>query len=318
MTTVKYRTPYECTFSGHDDKSGKPVRNILHFRCGYQGAGEPAYGADVPGPSDLATFATNLAAAYEAAIDRSISTHLIPDLLTIKQILGWSVGGTPLPVVQATNTNPSEITTLVDHNYQTGDTVTIVGAIGNTAINGTWVIDVVSPTKFEVPVAGNGVYLGGGSSQKVNTPVHLVYGDQAQSAWGAGGPGNGGDAMTLISSVSVQKRTAHAGRNGKGGIRLAPVAESDNDNGGIVAVSLANMQADWNTFQAASIENGGNNAISKLMKQCVFSKTLALVRPTPFTASDPFCFDTTALVVNKNLGSVVRRKPKLNAPITMP
>lgn len=66
-------------------------------------------------------------------------------------------------VSAATNTSPIAITNSAQHGYTTGQIVTITGAVGNTAANGTWVITVTGLTTFTLNGStGNGTYTGGG------------------------------------------------------------------------------------------------------------------------------------------------------------
>lgn len=61
-------------------------------------------------------------------------------------------------------TSPTTITTSVPHGYSVGQTVVISGVVGNTAVNGTWVIlTVPSTTTFRIGVAGNFAYTSGGT-----------------------------------------------------------------------------------------------------------------------------------------------------------
>ena len=62
-------------------------------------------------------------------------------------------------IVSATNANPIVIVSNFPHGYLTGDSVTIAGALVNTAVNGTRVITKISDTSFSLNgIAGNGVY----------------------------------------------------------------------------------------------------------------------------------------------------------------
>jgi hypothetical protein len=67
------------------------------------------------------------------------------------------------PVTGATNANPIVITTNINHNLISGNSATISGVLGNPAANGGFVVSVLSPTTFSIPVAGNGAYTGGGT-----------------------------------------------------------------------------------------------------------------------------------------------------------
>jgi len=66
---------------------------------------------------------------------------------------------TALVVSAATNATPIAVTTSTNHGYATNDVVTISGAQGNTAADGTWVITVTGATTFTLTgSAGNGAY----------------------------------------------------------------------------------------------------------------------------------------------------------------
>jgi len=68
-----------------------------------------------------------------------------------------------LAVTGATNATPIEITTAA-HGLATGDLVTITGAVGNTAANGTWMITRTAATTFTLNGSvGNGAWTSGGT-----------------------------------------------------------------------------------------------------------------------------------------------------------
>lgn len=70
-----------------------------------------------------------------------------------------SWNGTTFTATAATNTTPIAITTSVNHGFTTNQTVTISGALGNTAANGNWAITVTGANTFTlVGSAGNGTY----------------------------------------------------------------------------------------------------------------------------------------------------------------
>lgn len=87
--------------------------------------------------------------------------------------LGYWVNGTAVwtPATQltptvsgATNANPIVVQTSVAHGLNTGDVVSIVGCLGNTAANGLgWIVTLVDPTHFSISAQGNGNYTGGGN-----------------------------------------------------------------------------------------------------------------------------------------------------------
>ena len=65
-------------------------------------------------------------------------------------------------VVSATNASPIVITGSGNHNLTSGDSVTITGALGNTAANGTWTITKTAANAFSLNGStGNGTFTGG-------------------------------------------------------------------------------------------------------------------------------------------------------------
>jgi hypothetical protein len=87
-------------------------------------------------------------------------------------------------VTAATNATPIQITTDAPHGLAStitvaGEpvgTVTIAGAEGNTAANGTWSIVVIDATNFTlIGSAGNGAYTGGGSWSNVRFAAQRIY-----------------------------------------------------------------------------------------------------------------------------------------------
>jgi len=79
-------------------------------------------------------------------------------------------------VTGASNTNPIVIT-CAGHGYQTGDTAVQASLGGtNTNANGTFYpITVVGADYYSIPVAGNGTYTSGGTSQKYVTRNRLIF-----------------------------------------------------------------------------------------------------------------------------------------------
>lgn len=71
-------------------------------------------------------------------------------------------GGTK-GITTATNASPIVITTSSAHGWATGAVITVSGAQGNTAANGSWTITVLSTTSFSLNGStGNGAYTGNG------------------------------------------------------------------------------------------------------------------------------------------------------------
>lgn len=75
-----------------------------------------------------------------------------------------AVGGvTNLAISNVSNGTPIQVTTASAHGLSTGDTVTVQGALGVPAANGTWTITVLGANSFALNGSvGSGTYLGGG------------------------------------------------------------------------------------------------------------------------------------------------------------
>lgn len=75
-----------------------------------------------------------------------------------------AVGGvTNLAISNVSNGTPIQVTTASAHGLATGDTVTVLGALGVPAANGTWTITVLGANSFTLNGSvGSGTYLGGG------------------------------------------------------------------------------------------------------------------------------------------------------------
>lgn len=62
--------------------------------------------------------------------------------------------GAPVAISSSTAANPAVITTAAAHGLATGDNVVVAGHATNTALNGGWVVTVLTTTTFSIPVAG--------------------------------------------------------------------------------------------------------------------------------------------------------------------
>lgn len=68
-------------------------------------------------------------------------------------------------IEDATNTTPIVITTTEEHGFKDGAVVVVAGVGGNTAANGTWIIELVDPDSFVlVGSAGNDAFTSGGTA----------------------------------------------------------------------------------------------------------------------------------------------------------
>ena len=123
----------------------------------------------------IAAIDTSLENMLLAAVDGSSRTSSI----LLYDGTAWhtiAVAMQQLSVTAATNASPIVITTAT-HGLSTGDIVTISGALGNTAANGTWIITVLTSTTFSLDgSAGSGAWTSGGTcdARKPNASIRCM------------------------------------------------------------------------------------------------------------------------------------------------
>lgn len=314
---VKYLVPYQATYSANDVKSGKKSDNVLYFRTRIATSSPPAYGATLAG-SDIDVLAANVMINWRQKILPIMSVNYKMNDLTLKEVTGWTVGGPPKTVNAASNTSPIAIRTLFAHNFTSGDLVVVAGVLGNTAANGTWTISVVDPFEFTLTGStGNAPYSGGGTVSLVVTEPRLTFGDSSiVPALVTDVGGTAGEALPMHASMSIRKISTTAGRNFRGGVRTSPHAETDQIDGKWTAARLPVFITAWFDYIDQAIANRTTGVLPQDFEDhIVLSFNLALAAASPFTQSDSFVSRLTNYVPRPNLGSMVRRKPKLTAPI---
>lgn len=93
---------------------------------------------------------------------------------------GTTVNITTINITGASNTSPIQLTvpSILATSLRTGDTVMVNGVTGNTAANGTWIIEVVSSTQINLTGStGNGEYISGGTIAGTGSGTAIAYGD---------------------------------------------------------------------------------------------------------------------------------------------
>lgn len=127
---------------------------------------------------------TAFAGAYTAGTGEVTSPSFLNDywhLLSIK--LKYIANIYDLKVAGASNETPIKITLDYRNNIRTGELITIGGIIGNTNANGTFYVKSLNNFKlalyadedFQVPVAGNGAYVSGGSLSRISYTYATPY-----------------------------------------------------------------------------------------------------------------------------------------------
>jgi len=92
---------------------------------------------------------------------------------------GTKINITSLSISAATNASPIVLTTsdMSATSVRTGDTVTVAGVGGNTAANGTWVVEKASNTSLKlIGSVGSGSYTSGGTVAGTGSGTAYIYG----------------------------------------------------------------------------------------------------------------------------------------------
>jgi len=103
-------------------------------------------------------------ACYMQAAMIMNAAGLVP-WLQLGEILHWFFSQyMTMPVTNIQNTTPVKVTTGVNHNLSTGQTVVLAGCQGSLAVNGRQAVTVTSPTQFTINGStGAGTWTGGGT-----------------------------------------------------------------------------------------------------------------------------------------------------------
>jgi hypothetical protein len=94
------------------------------------------------------------------------------------------------------------------------------------------------------------------------------------------------------------------------------MGESQQKDGAFLPDDLSFINANFASFLVGPIGNGGSDPGSGGMLHQVASLSIAAGQPSPFTTADPFLQPVVSYSCQPNMGSVLRRKPKLSAAIT--
>jgi Tc toxin complex TcA C-terminal TcB-binding domain/Neuraminidase-like domain/Ubiquitin-activating enzyme E1 FCCH domain/Salmonella virulence plasmid 28.1kDa A protein len=97
-------------------------------------------------------------------------------LQAVRDALAKLPASLTIPITGASNASPIIITTAAPSGLQSGGVVSISGALGNTAANGTFTIQVVSPTSFSLTGStGNGAWTNGGIIDFTTTTIQTIF-----------------------------------------------------------------------------------------------------------------------------------------------
>lgn len=315
MPSIRNRVPYEVSLFARDAGSGRPLTNIFYLRNNVQSVAPPAYGAAIAGASDLATLLTAFQTVWGTSVAPLLNQNFKGSALTARAIIGKRYGSPLLPITSLIAGANTQITTGSPHGFTTGKTVSVTGITTPTGLNAQWVVTVIDSFNFTLNGGlSAGAWSGDGQVQIVKGPLQFLYDDVVTIADGNNGTQTS-DALPLYCTASVRRINAGAGRNFRSRLSFSPISEGDSVDGGFTTAA----KTAWSTALGALVgtfNNGGSDATSKFSVHVAVSKAKAFSVPSPFAQSDSWCKDVSSMILQRNTGSLIRRKPRLTSIIT--
>lgn len=317
MPAIQYLVPYEIACKAADVKSGKAITNIVYLKTGLASSGPPAYGDPVPGASSTTTLLANLKTSWELYVVPYLSEHYTMSGYTMRALIGKAFKTPKVGIASLVPGTPVSVTTAARHGLVTGNSVRLSGITTPSALNTDWGVVVVDAYTYTLAGSSSATaWSGDGFSQSLIGASGWAYGSLEELASSATG-GITGEALPLYASISVRRISSYSGRNFRSRLSLGPVGESDQLNGKLTTTALGLLNADLATLVAIPFANGGSDTPgSGYSFLGMVSKQVAMAQASPFTSSTNWYAYSTSMLARPNLGSMVRRKPRLTSPIS--
>lgn len=297
------------------------------YASGFPITGDKAFGGAVTfGHNGVGGFASSCNASnFRPLVTGDIGGNAIAASIT-SQLAGNITGATnATPIVIHYSPNTTNTTPI-----QTGDTVTIVNVLGNTAANGDWVVTVIDPTHFSLNGStGNGAWTSGGNiywgtvsdptdSQATNAiviqsvdghikPTSAIYvqttngalnGFRSGFVFGANSvdPAGYGIDFNLLGAASavpirIANNTVIKGRNAAGNGDVSLFGISASD--APTVASLAYPTADGSAGQVLQTDGAGNLSFGSVA--ATWAIRIATTGPDNMTNSDNTVLADTTL-----------------------
>lgn len=312
MPGIRYLVPYEIRVIAHDAISGRRSGHRQYWRTTPDGA-IAAYGDTVPGGSSTTTMLANFKTLYEAKILPLLSVNYVMEGYEMRAMLGkhW---GTPTVGISAmaSTLTATRIVTGTPHGLVTGDAAYVQGVTTPPGVNGWYSgITKINNNEIEIPIliAGAWVYTGAGTVQKIYGNMDWIYADLENLTSTTAGSVTG-EAVALFADASIQRFNPGIGKSWRSRFSLAPIGESDVEDGSFSSAALALWATALNSSNFnTNIVNGGSGSAAA-MYAAVVSKLKAFQTLSPFAESDSWCKDVTSYRVHHYMGSQTKRKPK--------
>jgi hypothetical protein len=191
----------------------------------------------------------------------------------------------------------------------------VQGVTSPPAANAVWTITVLTPDSFSLNGSNSALlWSGDGQYQLATGAYQFFYADKVVQISATFG-GIAGDALPLFSTASVRRLNNGIGKSFRSRVSMGPMSESDSLDGGLLPARITAINAAFNTFNGF-YSNGGTDPGAGLSAQCAISKKIASTLPLVFLSETPWSQGGVTFSVQRNLGSLVRRKPRLTGIIT--
>ncbi len=315
MAVVRYRTPYELVVNAVDLGSGKRTTNIYYYRSAFYTGAPPPYGGPVIG-SDSATLLAAFVTRFEANILPIMNHNYQMISYVMRAIIGKQYKTPFIAIGALTPGAPIVVDTVAPHGLVTGNFVYVQGVTSPPGANGVFSITRIDPTSFALNGSNDALFWSGdGQIQQATGSYQFQYADTTTQLSVAVG-GIAGDSLPMFACASVRRLNSGIGKSFRSRVSLSPMSESDVVDGRFTAIRLASINTAFATLIAVNLNNGGADVTGGVSAQTVISKKIASTLPLVFTSENPWSVGTVSFSCQPNLGSLVRRKPKLTAPIT--
>lgn len=159
------------------------------------------------------------------------------ELPSLRTVIGATNLG-PITITEGSETDPNYV-----HGLSDGDIVSISGVRGNISANGTWVIDVVSPTQYDligslgsgnasISISSGAQYLATGLVQITTTTSHGINTNEKVFITGSDATANGYWIVTATSTTTlVLEGSTFVAAFGAGGTVIKVATSSHNPKG---------------------------------------------------------------------------------------
>lgn len=316
MPAIKYRVPYEVRVRAGDLSTGKPVSNVFYLKTAVQLTSPPAYGATIAGSGSTTTLLNNFATAFVAGPLTMMASKYVLTGYEMRSLEGWKFGGATLPIIAVGVGNPTTIQVFGTSGLVNGDLVSVQGVTGATNANGIWPLTVTAPNKFTIPANTSAqLWSGGGTWQSTQGEKQWIYGDvELKTASNVGGIAD--EAVALFATASVRRLSTSAGKSWQGRNSYSPIPESTVESGAFTTAAKASWSTALAQLEAPVLNGGSENPGSGQSYPYNVSKLKAFSQVSPFAESFAWTALVTNMVLQPDMGTLLRRKPRLTSVIT--